>query len=254
MTVKTVLQYVQGALNVMSSDSVTTIANGPNGTLEGASVAKLLADIYDELVNREEWPWLDGAMRPTQAALTAEPTKLLLADSIKELRVLSYNVDETGLAPNLRELTWQEPADFLRANSAGNTTTGKFISLANGIGFWVRKDAMPTYWTSFDDQAIYANSFKSSVETYLVTAKVFGFGTINPVFTLSDGFVPLLPEHMVPLLQNTLNAAAMRHFKQSVSQPDERSRTQQTSQARRKRSVTGQHGHPHTINNFGRNR
>lgn len=232
MAQKTVLQYVQAALNVMDSDEVDSIGD----TTEATQVAELLLDIYFELVNRQEWSFLKGALLVTSAGDTAAPTKLSLPENCKRVKVLKYNIDTSG-GYQSRDLKYLSPELFLMRFSTNSSDGNRLlVNPAENLHFYVMTTQMPSFWTSFDDEHIWCDAYDSSIESTLTTAKIGSWGDRIPTFNVEDTFVPFLPDHMIPLLQHTLNQAAMQTFKQMDSKMDEIRVRRQTGQARRAES------------------
>lgn len=246
MATKSVLQYVQACLNTMDSDQVDAISD----TAEATQIAELLRDVYDELLNRQEWEFLKGPVTLTAAGDTTKPTKFTIPEGLRHLRKVWYNVDESG-GMTRRELIFMEPEDFLLL-AGGNASSSKLlVTEGTQLQFYVRTDRMPTYYTTFDDQTIYCDAYKSSIETSLVTSKVSAFGVATPAFEVDNDFVPELPENMVPLLQHTLNATAHLYFKQQSSAPDEARVRRQLAQARARNSIVASRS-TYYANQFGR--
>lgn len=246
MATKNVLEYVQACLNTMDSDQVDQIAD----TAEATQVAELLRDVYFELLNRQEWEFLKGPVTLTAAGDLTKPTKFTVPEGLRHLHKLWYNVDESG-GLNRRELIYVEPEEFLQ-RAGGSAATGKLlVTEGEQLQFYVRTDRMPTYYTTFDDQTIYCDAYKETVETSLVSSKISAYGVSVPEFEVSDSFTPELPENMVPLLQHTLNATAHLYFKQQASAPDEARVRRQLSQARSRNSVAASRS-TYYANQFGR--
>lgn len=249
MTIKTVLQYVQGALNIMDSDAVDSITD----TEEAGQIALLLQDCYDELIHRQEWDFLNGPVTLSAAVDPTDPTKFVIGEDVGYVKQLWYNIATDGTV-NRRKLVYVDPEEFLQRYSNGLPSPNRTLVTieANGgqIQFYVRNDQPPTHYTSFDDASLHMDSYDSGVETTLVSSKITSYGLTNPQFTIADDFVPMLPEHMVPLMTHTLNAAASITFKQQESAPDEKRVNRQIASARRKESRTTRNHY--YANAFGR--
>lgn len=246
MATKNVLQYVQACLSTMDSDNVDSITD----TSESMQVAELLQDLYFELLNRQEWSFLHGPQTLTSSADPAFPTSFAIPSGLRHLRNVWYNVHESGGVAR-RELKYFEPTDFLtRFGSGGPQANKQLVTLPGQIQFYVRNDMMPHYYTSFDGVSLVCDSFDSAVESTLQAVKISAYGVGTPAFTVQDDFVPKLPEHMVPLLQHTLNAASHLYFKQQASSVDEIRVRRQLAQARSRESkLTREH---YYANAFGR--
>lgn len=246
MATKNVLQYVQSCLSTMESDEVDSIAE----TAESMQVAELLKDLYYELINRQEWEFLKGAVTLTAAGDTAAPTKFTAPTGLRHLTNLWYNVADSGVSR--RHLQYVEPVEFLDRLGSGDAATGKLlVTHGSQLQFYVRTDRQPTFYTTFDDNVVYCDAYDSTVESTLQTSKVSAWGVVIPDFTVEDGFEPELPEHMIPLLQATLNASAHLYFKQQASAPDEARVRRQLAQARTRNSKIASREY-YYANRFGR--
>lgn len=247
MAKKTVLEYVQGALNIMDSDQVDSIAD----TEESMQVANLLRDVYDELMTRQEkgWSFLNRTIQLEASVDTSQPTRLVLPERTRHLKKLWYNVsDEAGKVKN-REIKYVCPEDFIcRFGTPGDTR--QLVTTPEGISFYVFNDRMPSFYTSFDDRVLYLDSFDSSVETTLTSSRAVAFANVLPELIVEDEHVPDLPLDMVPLLTSTLNAAASLTFRQMASAPDETRARRQIAQLRRTESKLTRERYYH--NAFGR--
>lgn len=236
MAKKTVLQYVQATLGVMDSDEVDSI----NDTTESMQIAALLYDIYFELINRQEWSFMRGALTVTSNADTTNPTQCTLPENCKRLRNLAYNIDTAG-GFQRQELKYLDPVTFLRRFSGGVSAGNRLlVSCTDKYGvdlqFYVNTDRMPSFWTSFDDQTIFTDAYNATIESTLTTQKIIAWGDRIPSFDVEDDFIPDLPDHMIPLLQHTLNGASMQTLKQQESPMDAIRERRQTAQARRAES------------------
>lgn len=248
---KTVLQYVQACLSTMDSDSVTTIS----GTVESQQIADCLFDTYYELLNREEWDWLHGPIQLVQVGSALTPTSFTIPPLVRQLKYISYNIDETGTSYTADEILYVPPEEFLRryGNSTVGTGTQQLVTLGSQLKFFVTNNQQPKYWTTFDDTTIVMDAYKIAVDpTFLLTTKITCLGVQNPSFTVADSFVPVMPEHMIPLLQHELNAASHIYFKQAVSKVDEKKATRQMAQARRKGARVPDINKQYYANAFGR--
>jgi hypothetical protein len=194
----------------MDSDQVDSIAD----TAEAGQVSELLRDVYFELLNRQEWEFLKGPVTLTAAGDTTKPTKFTVQEGLRHLHNVWYNV-ASGSDVERRELKWVEPVEFLNSYGSGAAGDGKLlVTDGTQLQFYVRTDRMPSVYTTFDGETVWFDAYDSSVETSLVTSKVSAFGVSIPTFSLTDDFVPVLPNHMVPLLQSTLNSVSHVYLKQ----------------------------------------
>lgn len=247
MATKTVLEYVQACLSTMDSDEVNSISE----TAEATQIAQLLSDCYYELLNRQEWAFLKGPVSLSALGDVDKPTSFTLPSGLRRLTKLWYNVSTDG-GMERRELKRVDPETFLSTYASGAAGDNKLlVQEGTQLQFYVRTDKMPTVYTTFDDKRIHCDAVDQDVDTTLVTAKISGYGVLIPDFDIENGFEPVLPEHMVPLLQSTLNAASHIYFKQQVSSPDEARVRRQLAQARTRNQTVADREH-YYANGFGR--
>ncbi|MDY0087121.1 MAG: hypothetical protein RBS78_00985 [Coriobacteriia bacterium] len=246
MATRTVLEYVQQCLSTMDSDLVDSI----NETAEAVQVADLLRENYLELMNRQDWEFLKRAVTLTPAADPAMPTRFDAPQGLRKLSNLWYNVSESGVSR--RELKYVDPVEFLNRLASGDAESNKVLTTyGTQLQFYVRNDRMPTFYTTFDDRRVFLDSYDASVEATVQGNRVSAWGVVIPDFVVEDGHTPDLPEHMVPLLQATLNSTAHLYFKQQASAPDEARVRRQLAQARKRNSIVADREH-YYVNNFGR--
>lgn len=246
---KTVLEYVQACLNTMDSDQVDAIAD----TAESMQVAEHLKEVYEELINREDWAFLFGPATLTAAADVTQPTKFTVPETVRFLETIKYDIADAGDEYVGRELKYLEPVDFLnRFSNQPDQTSTQLVTVNSQIKFYVRNDQHPRYFTSFDELTIHCDAFDSSIEATLTSARMSVWACSTPTFTVADGFAPVIPRHMEPLLQSELNRQAHLYFKQQVSTPDEKKASRQLANARRRDSRITRETDEYYTNGFGR--
>jgi hypothetical protein len=213
---KTLLQYVQTTLSAMDSDRVDSIGD----TEESMQVADTAQEVYNELIHRQNWAWLRRPVIITGAADVAQPTKVFIPDNCRYLVNLWYDDPDSTGATRLVKLTYCEPDEFItRFQNAA--TNRQLVTTPEGLKFYVGTDREPMFYTTFHDNEFYCDSFDQALEATLQSNKFSALGFVNPDFTISDSFVPDLPETMVPLFQSTLTAVASLYYRQKESAPDE---------------------------------
>lgn len=246
MATRTVLEYVQQCLSTMDSDLVDSI----NETAESVQVADLLRENYLELVNRQDWEFLKRPVTLTAAADVSQPTRFDAPLGLRKLAHLWYNVSESGVSR--RELQYVDPVEFLNRLGSGDAGDGKvLVTYGTQLQFYVRNDRMPTFYTTFDDRKIFLDAYDANVEATVQASKVSAWGVVIPDIVVEDNHIPDIPEHMVPLLQATLNSVAHLYFKQQASTPDEARVRRQLAQARKRNSIVADREH-YYASAFGR--
>lgn len=230
---KSVLQYTQACLSAMNSDLVDAIAD----TSESMQVASLLEEVYAELMNREDWAFLFSPIALTGAGDSNFPTKFTIPENVRFIETVRYDIAGLTGEYKPREMLYLHPEEFVqRYGNLPDRSETNLVTLGNQIKFYVYNNRQPSVWTSFDDLTIYMDGVNTSITSTLTSGRVSAWGVINPSFSVTDGFVPLIPTQMEPLLQAELNRQAFEYFKQTNSKTDEAKAQRQLAQARRRDS------------------
>lgn len=194
---------VQDILNDMDSDSV----NGIDDTTEASQVAQIVKTSYFKLVNsRDDWPFLRTLTTLTALADTSNPTKMQIPSSLNKVYWIKYNKKNVEYLP---------PADFKHIVDTRTEQSG----VVNSSGYIINAD--PSYWTSYDDDYIYFDSYDSDTDSTLQASKSAVYGIAVPSWTHSDGFTPTLPEKMFPILVADAKSTAFLVLKQQANQKEE---------------------------------
>ena len=78
----------------------------------------------------------------------------------------------------------------------------------------IRNDVMPVYYTSFDDENVVLDSYMSSVDSTLTSAKTRAYGVRFPTFdSYTDTFIPDIDDVMFPYLLAEAKSTALSLFK-----------------------------------------
>lgn len=217
MAKRTVLDMTQGILNVMDSDEVSSISD----TLEATQVANILRDVYFEIVDDKELPHNNELFTLTSLASTSTPTTMKLPDTINKIYWIKYDIrDAAGDDRDYAIMHYMKPEDFVNyVNTRRSTdaTSNTVVTLPSGIDLVIDKLSQPQFYTSFDDEYFIFDAYKASLDAWLQGAKTMCYGSTRPTFTVSDGFVPDLPENLFNLLYNTAMNRCLAVVKQQLN-------------------------------------
>lgn len=202
MAKKTLLEIVQIILSGMDSDEVNSISD----TVESLQVAYVVRDAYETLVAPLNLPERTRLMHLESVSRTSSPNYLRVPAGIKSLSWLRYNGKEIGYLD--KEVFFDRI--FKGIAEATFTTSDPDDS----ISYLIRSDKDPEWFTSVDDTLLVLDSFNQSVDTTLQQTKSMAFVQLNPVFTLTDDFVPDIDENFFPVLIAEAKAAAFVDLKQ----------------------------------------
>lgn len=213
---KTLLEIVQDIMSSMDSDNVSGISD----TVEAQQVVDIVEETYYEFLTRSEMEYHVRLEQLESVGDTAQPTKIKIPDSFVEIKCLKYRTDVTADAnESWTELKYETPGNFLhrvqrRNDSETNVTK---VTTDNGVPIYVFNDRMPAYWTSFDNQYVYMDSFDSDEETTVEETRTAVLARIQPVFTRSDTYVPDIPTQAFSYLINEAKSKAFVNLKQQAN-------------------------------------
>lgn len=195
MARKTLLKMTQDILSAMNSDNVNNIQD----TEESTMVAQHIRDTYDYLITSREWPFLSKLSALTSLGDTATPTKLEIPTNVEKIYWFKYNKEY---------VVWKDPTDFHDLIVSRDTTA----SNVDGNGYRTDKD--PSYFTSYDDQYIFCDSYDSDDETTLQSINSVIYCTELPSWSHTDEYLPDLPDKFYTLLYQEALSVCFLNVKQ----------------------------------------
>ncbi len=202
---KTLLGLVQSILSDMDSEPVNSISD----SIEAEQIASVIEDTYFNFVSSREIPEHRRLIKITALSDNTKPTHFKYVG--RQLYWIRYNIDENSQT-NYREIKYMDPGSFATRNlDTSNVTTVYDVSASTNL--LILNDRMPSIYTSFDDEHIVMDAFKSSVESTLQTTKTQAYGIVTPTFSLSDTFEPDLDEDLIPYLLAEAKSACFSLFK-----------------------------------------
>lgn len=216
---KTLLQIVQDILSTMDSEAVNSISD----TDEATQVASIVEAAFYNLVAAKTIPEhkeilpltsLGDSTRPTHFTFNA----VLEGSSVRPNRIkrIEYNIS-TGSTQDWRNLYYVEPERFLdRALDSDGSSSVSVTDVRSTVRFLVFNERMPTYWTSFDDEHVVMDGFKSTVESTLQSSKTRMMASVIPSFSLSDSYVPDIDDQFHPLLLGEAKSMALSLFNEGT--------------------------------------
>lgn len=213
----TLLELTQTVLSSMDSDEINSI----NDTVESQQVVEIIKTVYDDIISRGDLTTNKTVFNLTASTNPLQPIVMTKPDSIERIEWVKYDtrdVDDT--TPNWTNLTYLPPVDFIDYMHSGNTegTEIESFEYTNGpfvMTFTYRNDTAPHYFTSFDDNLIFFDSYDSAVDSTLQSAKSLCYGLKVTDFEKADDFVPELQPQQFALLLNEAKSLAWAELKQA---------------------------------------
>tara|TARA_R110000796_G_scaffold214066_1_gene330076 strand:+ start:260 stop:982 length:723 start_codon:yes stop_codon:yes gene_type:complete len=237
----TLLQLVQSILSDMDSEPVNSIGD----SIEAEQIASVIEDTYFNFVSSREIPEHRKLIKITSLSDNTKPTHFKYVG--RQLYWIRYNIDENS-GTNYKEIKYMDPGSFATRNlDTSNVTTVYDVSASTNL--LILNDTMPTIYTSFDDEHIVMDAFKSSIESTLQSTKTQAYGIVTPDFTISDTFEPDIDEDLLPYLLAESKSACFSLFK-SGSDP----KVEQSARRLKAFVTTGLYRtkQENTKNNYGR--
>jgi hypothetical protein len=203
MTKRTLLDMVQGILNTMDSDEVNSISD----TIESTQVAKIIKDIYFEIIDDKELPCNNTLFSLLASGDTSKPTHMTLPDNVSKIYWIKYDVRlDNADARDYAIIHYMKPEDFIdfvNARDGSDVTQYQSVAMDANIDIIIKKDSAPQFYTSFDDETFVFDAYNDAVDSTLQTNKSLCYGTERPTFSLTDNFTADLPENLFNLLYNS---------------------------------------------------
>lgn len=219
----TMLEMTQRILESMDSDEVNSISD----TTEALTVAKIIQECYWDIIGEFEPRETEGIFHLDSSGDNTKPTLMYLPSNVSRIDVLKYNIGDDLVNTNFREVHYKSPNDFLNYMNGldvdATWVDSQVISM-NGQDFNIkfRNDQSPFYYTSFDDFQLVFDSYDSSYETTLTSARTYGYGPMIPTFQLQDNFIPKLDARQFQLLLQEAKAQAFVEVKQTANEKAEK--------------------------------
>lgn len=245
---KTLLAMTQKILSSMDSDYVNSI----NDTVEAQQVAEIIQEVYGNMVVELDLPTHNLVTTLVALGDVNKPNYMQLSDDMGTINWIKYDSrTETNTDIQLKEITYLEPDMFHNHISSRNESSADVTVVTdfNGTKLLIKTNANPKYWTSFDDEYIIFDSYDSVIDTTLQAAKSAISTSKFKTFTLSDTFIPDLPDRFFPLLQAEAKAQAFAELKQVSNNKAERTARVQRVKLQKDKQRTGA---SHGYNAYGR--
>ena len=229
----TLLELVQDIASALVSDVVTSVT-GTGATEEGTIIAGFVKSAYYEILDRQDWDFLMTIGTLDALVDLTKPNYLAAPTSVKSIATIRYDVSETA-TPFMQDVVYKSPEDFIAAmytTRNPDLTVTTIVTDYSGFRLLVRNDLFPKYYTSFDDKYIVFDSYNSTYDTTLQASKSMATILTHPAWTVSNSFVPVLPEGMFSLLLAEAKDASFQYLRQTTTQKDSKRVQRHSSHAR----------------------
>lgn len=216
----TLLELVQDILSEMDSDETNHI----DDTVEAAQVAQIVKSTYYEIISNRNWPHTRKLIQLESSGDITKPNYLKLPENLKELSLFKYSKEKMDdLNTRYEDVRYVEPEAFLRRVSSQSNYNQHIEAITDfsGAVLYIRNNAAPSVWTSFDDTYLVTDSYDKAVDDTLKKAKTQATAYIVPLWETRDDFVPDLPVEAFSLLLEEAKSTAFLSLKQMTNQKAE---------------------------------
>jgi hypothetical protein len=152
-----------------------------------------------------------------------------------------------------REVKILSISDFIHMIDWFNPLEGDVCSYQfQNMNLRYKNDKVPQYCTVIQNFYVLFDSYDSTVDSTLQSAKSMCWGQMLPVFLMQDDFIPDVDDKQVPLLYNEAKALAFVELKQTVNPKAEQEAKRGWSSLQKTKSFTDKPTYFDQFANFGR--
>lgn len=208
------LTLVQNTLSAMNSDEVDDI----DDTEEARQVARIAEEVFYDLSSMKEWGHKKEIITLEASGDNIQPTRMKLPSNVLELFWVQYDKKETGdTKPNFSKLKYIDPEYFIQRTINLDSNDSNIIEVVDDVQsltFKVYNDRAPEYYTSFDDEYIWCDSYDSVIDATLQSSKTIAYATVLTTFTRTNTFIPDIPNKDWALYRNLVVTKCFEEIKQ----------------------------------------
>ena len=228
----TLLEIVQDILNDISGDEVDSITD----TVEAGQIANIVRSTYFYIVSQKNLPEHKSIYKLTETSATT-PTVMTLPTTVLTLDEILYDhkVDPGAFsggvfsgsafdvteASNFTPVQYMSPNDFLAFTGSftwDNDVVDAFVftGTEGTHDIKYRTDKSPSYYTVLEDYYIIFDGIHTDISPdYALADLTMCYGTLKPIFALSDSFTPDLDATEFSLLIEESKRAASVKIRQA---------------------------------------
>lgn len=213
----TLLEIVQNILSAMDSDEVNSI----NDTIESQQVTKIVEETFYEQFTGVEMPAFRNVLKIQGLSDLNRPNYLKLQDNVRRIEWLRYRDASDNNRYNILEFY---PTDVFFSRVLSNVSTSANVVLVtddSGVQYYVKNNASPSYYTITENNTLIFDSYDSTYDATLQASKTFAYGTVEPTWSNTDGYIPPIDSSLFPLLLAEAKSTSFVNVKQIASSKEE---------------------------------
>lgn len=236
----------------MSSDEVNSISDSP----EALQVAEIVKTTFFNITARAGLPEQKKLFQLDSSDSNLQPNLMLIPEGIKTIEWLKYfdASAQTLLYKYVTILPVKQFADYVNGyNTADvNVDVLNFTTDSETFLFNYRDDKTPQFCTVISDFYVIFDSFDGALDSTLQSSKTECFGEAEPVWLMSDTFIPNIDEAQTPLLLNEAKSLAFFELKQIMHSKAEQESKRQWSSLQKDKSLDNKPSYFDQLPNYGR--
>jgi len=212
---ETLLEMVQDISREMSSFKPNNINDQ-----EARDIAETIKETYSDLASIGRIPKTDLQFRLVASGDADLPIKMTIPEGINDLYKLYYNKKETVSAPDaFRKVDYRTPTEFIELSFGRDSTSTDVEVVTDGDAtFNVLTNRHPTYYTTWNQEDLYFDSYYSALDDTLQASKTRCYGKQLPTFTIEADFVPVMSIDTARMVKAEAKARCFAIIKQVPNQ------------------------------------
>lgn len=223
MAKRTLLAITQSILSATDGDEVNSIGD----TMESLQVVDIIRAVYEEIREEHDLPSNSLLFTLEEAATSDYPTRLKLPERISVMKWVKYaevtypTEEGVPVSKKYKDVKYLSPEEFLlivnNRNPLDSIYTVVDYPLDPNIKLSIQNNKFPQYWTTFDDEHIWFDSWDNTQDSTIVANHTQCLGLNSTDFILDDDFIPRLPGNLIPYFESTCMSRCIAHFKQEIN-------------------------------------
>jgi len=208
------LTLVQQILRRMSSDPISELGE----TEEADQVQEIVGATFYDMLDQRDWGHKMALVNMTASGDNLQPTRMQLPENVMQVVSIRYDRRlEVGDNPLFQEVHYLCPEQFLNRSLALSPDADNIITVnddVQALDFYVYNDRAPSYWTSFDDEYVWFDSYDVGIDSTLQSSKTLVRAELTPAFPTTAAGVPDVPNKDWMLFKNMCIARCFETIKQ----------------------------------------
>lgn len=250
------LKLTQLILSSMDSDEINSIGD----TVEAQQVVDIIETTFNDIISSVDFPSDWDLFQLENFGDTTRPTILVIPDNVNRIEWVQYDIaEDAATARDFRVIEPKSRFAFFESMNGLDTADSNVYQYDYEVGvqsFDVRgyNDDWPMYYTTVDNKKLIFDNYRSDIQMTLTGGKTKCYGSIVPVFTRTDTFVPPFDNKHFTILLNEAKSQAWMELKQTQNAKAEQRARRGWVNADRNKSKIETVPQLHQVPNYGRSR